>query len=642
MAIPLLTNTRLHGWVILAFSMLLYANTLSHDYTQDDAIVITDNMFTTQGISGIPGLLAYDTFYGFFKQEGKARLVAGGRYRPLTPVMFAVEWAIFGKSPLVSHFINILLFGFTCLLLYRLMLALLGDNAGAGYVRFVAFGTAILFAAHPVHTEAVANIKGRDEIMALLLSLAAMYLTVRAFSERKWTWSVAAAVVFFLGLLSKENTITFLAVIPMSLMVFRKASLMKSLVRTLPLMLATLLFLFIRGSILGWQVGDEPMELMNNPFVKVAGDRYVPFSGEERFATIVYTLGRYVQLLFFPHPLTHDYYPRHIGIMHLADWQVLLSLAVYLALTVYAIVRFFKNDHVAFGIWFYLLTLSIVSNLFFPVGTNMSERFLFMPSVGFCIAVAVSLWRLQLAVDSKRQSLLAWGVLLVIVLAFSAKTFSRNFVWKDNYTLFSTDVRTSANSAKLRNAAAGELLNQAQGVRDEAQRDRMINEAIGHLEVALRIHPNYKNAHLLLGNAYNYRREFEKSIESYQRALQLDPEFADAQNNIAQTYRDAGRYYGEEKGNLPKSLEYLTKAYELRPTDYETLRLLGVANGIGGNAAKAVEFFTKAVEVQPDNADAIYMLGNAYFNAGDAVQGKANHDKALAIDPEVAKRMKQK
>ena len=63
-------NVRLHKVLIFAFAFLLYANTLTHDYTQDDAIVIYDNMFTTEGFSGIPGILKYDTFYGFFKVEG--------------------------------------------------------------------------------------------------------------------------------------------------------------------------------------------------------------------------------------------------------------------------------------------------------------------------------------------------------------------------------------------------------------------------------------------------------------------------------------------------------------------------------------------------------------------------------------------
>ena len=83
----LIWNTRFHMIGFLLLSFLLYGNTLNHEYTQDDAIVIYDNMFTEQGIEGIPGILKYDTFYGFFKEAGKAKLVSGGRYRPFTLII---------------------------------------------------------------------------------------------------------------------------------------------------------------------------------------------------------------------------------------------------------------------------------------------------------------------------------------------------------------------------------------------------------------------------------------------------------------------------------------------------------------------------------------------------------------------------
>ena len=117
-------NTSLHKWLIFTVAFLLYGNTLTHEYTQDDAIVIYDNMFTTAGFSGIPGILKYDTFYGFFKVEGKDKLVAGGRYRPLTLVMFAVEYAVFGESPFIGHLGNVLRYGLLGLVLYLLLLKL--------------------------------------------------------------------------------------------------------------------------------------------------------------------------------------------------------------------------------------------------------------------------------------------------------------------------------------------------------------------------------------------------------------------------------------------------------------------------------------------------------------------------------------
>lgn len=77
------------------------------------------------------------------------------------------------------------------------------------------------------------------------------------------------------------------------------------------------ILLLLRGSMTGWNKGETPKELMNNPFLKIENNVYVPFSFGEKTATITYTMGKYVQLLLFPYPLTHDYYPRHIEIQ---DW----------------------------------------------------------------------------------------------------------------------------------------------------------------------------------------------------------------------------------------------------------------------------------------------------------------------------------
>ena len=82
-ATPSLPSTKMVSTLLMVFCFLLYGNTLNHEYTQDDAIVIYDNMFTTKGVSGIPEILKYDTFKGFFKVEGKDKLVSGGRYLSL-------------------------------------------------------------------------------------------------------------------------------------------------------------------------------------------------------------------------------------------------------------------------------------------------------------------------------------------------------------------------------------------------------------------------------------------------------------------------------------------------------------------------------------------------------------------------------
>ncbi len=658
---------RLFSWIIFSLGVALYANTLFFDYTVDDAIVIYDNEFTTKGVAGIPGLLKYDTFRGFFKVEGKENLVAGGRYRPLTPVMYALEVQLFSPKKLdasgqpvkdkdgdtvfdpyqggrinavklVGHLVNVLLYALTCVVVFWLLLKMLSPGgqavASTGYAPFVALTAALLFTVHPIHTEVVANVKGRDEIVSLLGSLAALYLSLRAFYEKKPKLSLAAAVLFFLALLSKENAITFLAVVPLTYFFLTKAKFGKIASQTFPFAAAAAVFLILRTSVLGFDLGGEPpRELMNNPFLKLVGNQYVDFTPGEKMATIFYTLGKYVQLLVFPHPLSHDYYPRAVEIMTFGDWQVILSVLLFAGMGIYALLRLTKKDPVSYGILFFISTLSIASNIVFPIGTNMSERFVYMPSVGFTLVAAVLFYRATGSWGRPTKAVV--GVGLAVLLALSIKTFTRNFAWKDNFTLFTTDIEAVPNSAKLRNAVGGELIAQSLKPENAARKTDMLTEATGHLTEAVKIHPGYKNPFLLLGNAYNYLQQYEASIQAYQQALKLDPNYAEARNNLAITYRDAGRYFGEQKGDLNKSLGYLLQSYEMSPGDYETVRLLGVAYGISGNIGKAIEFFTKALELEPGNADANYNLGTAYFNAGQPERGQEFIQKAKEINPNI-------
>lgn len=639
-----LTNKSLHCLVIFALSCLLYANTITHYYTQDDAIVIYDNEFTTQGLSGIPSIFKYDTFRGFFKTEGKDKLVSGGRYRPLTLVMFAMEVQLFapkkknaqGQVQLdkngntvfdpyqngqpntvkkVGHIVNILLYGATCVLLYILLLKMLQSRyKDEEFIYFIALGTTLLFAAHPLHTEAVANIKGRDEILALLGSLAVAYYCLKAWTKDNMKWSILAGVIFFITLFSKENAITFLGAIPLMFWVFTKAKISDIIKIIAPLLVGLFVFLGIRYSIIGGGIGTPPMELMNNPYVKVQGNQYVPFSSGERLGTIFFTLWKYIQLQIIPHPLTHDYYPRHIDIISMGNWRALLGLFSHLGLLIFALIRLPKKDPLSFGILYYLGTLLIVSNLIFPIGTNMAERLIFMPSVGFCFVLAILFYRLakMMGKGSKAINLTpALGLVGLFVVLFSLKTITRNPAWKDNFTLFTTDVKVSHNSAKLQNSVGGELIAQSTKETDETKKKAILNQAVGHLQKAIEIHPNYKNAYLLVGNAYNYLKQYNKSVQYYEKALSLDPNYPEAIQNLGIAYRDSKQFdkavaqFGKlEKmnGNAVVKNENIAYTYE------EAGKFYGSQN----QHQKALDSFKKAIQYSSDKGKYEYFVGLAY------------------------------
>ena len=617
-------------WQLLAIFLLgfaIYANTLTHDYTQDDAIVIYDNMFTTEGISGIPGILTNDTFYGFFKEEGKKNLVTGGRYRPITQIMFAVEWQLFGKAPWVGHLINILLYCLLGVVLYKLLLLMFSEGHKiSDNLRWFVFIICVIYIAHPVHTEAVANIKGRDEILTMLGAIVAMYASFKYYYSKNIKWQIFAAASFFVALMSKENAITFLAVVPLAYMLFKKETLGKILKLLAPFALSSLLFLVIRFAILGADFGSQSMELMNNPFLKIDGNQWVAFSGGEKWATIITTLGMYIGLLAFPYSLCHDYYPRAIEVMQIGDLPAILSMLLYLVMAGLAFFLYKKDKYISFGIMFFIITLSIVSNIVFPIGTLMSERFLFMPSLGFAIIVG----RLLSHYVNKK---LALGLVGIIILAYSIRTITRNMVWKNDFTLFTTDVKNQPNSAKLLNAAGGALSTEGGKLKDSPEKTKMLKQSIIYLQRAIEIHPTYQNAHLLLANANYYLGNYDPAVATLDKVLKLYPNYEAALTNLPIILRDAGRHYGEKENNLKKSEQALKRSYDLSPGDLETNRLLGIISGMQNQHERAIFYFEKVAKMAPNSAANYVNLGTAYQNAGDKEKALEYYNKAVEIDP---------
>ena len=125
----------------------------------------------------------------------------------------------------------------------------------------------------------------------------------------------------------------------------------------MPIFIATLIYFLIRGAVLGDQTAKVIPELMNDSFL------YMTVS--QKFATITYTMGVYLKLIFFPHPLTYDYYPYHIPITEWSNWQAFISLIVLLILVIIAFKGLKHKTIISFGIFFYAITLAPVSNILF-------------------------------------------------------------------------------------------------------------------------------------------------------------------------------------------------------------------------------------------------------------------------------------
>ncbi len=504
-------------FIVFALAIVLYANTISHQFVVDDDVVITGNTYVQKGISGIPYIVTHDSFAGYHKVGQGESILEGGRYRPLSLVFFAALYSAFGPNPLPFHLFSILLYAFAGMLLLKWLLLLLKSQENGEWIAII---TTLLFIAHPVHTEVVANVKSADEILAMVFGIGVMYSLLKSVDGKSNMWATLSFLFMVLACMAKENAITFLLVAPLSVLFFREIKMSTLLLRSLPLIAGGMLFLVLRYSVVGAQPSGLMMhDPLNNPFLEWTGATWLACSPMVKAATILYTLGLLVKLIFVPYPLTHDYYPFHIQLQSFSNPFVWLSLVLLLSMLAYSIWSMLRRKKAGYGVIFYLVTISVTSNVFFPIGAFMAERFIFLPSIGLLLSLVV--WG-NCLVGKKNRAVIIYlvgGILIV----FSILTVMRNPAWKDNGTLLRTDIIHSPNSAKGQNDLGTILLDEALSVKDSIQRNLLLEEAYPHLLRALELHPTYFDAYLATAASAYYLRQYDQSVSTYRRAITLFP-----------------------------------------------------------------------------------------------------------------------
>lgn len=587
--------------LLLGLSFVMYRDCLPFGYVLDDQMVITDNKFTKEGFSGIWDILTTESFEGYFGE--KKELVQGNRYRPLSIVTFAMEYGVIGGlSPRTSHLINILLYGITAIFLMMVVSLLFRNSESKSWWLSLPFFAALLFLVHPVHTEAVANIKGRDEIMSMLFSLLALYGMLRYADKRQGGWLVTSLGAYFLGLLSKENAITFLALIPLTIWYFKADAWPAVKKSIIGLGLVTFAYLVLRFNTAGVpKLGQEMNDLMNNPFLGM--------NARERFGSIMYTLGKYIQLMVWPHPLSHDYYPYAIPKESIFSLIPLASLLLYLGLAYVAFKGMKSRSVYSYSIWFWLITLSIVSNIVINLGTFMNERFIFMSSAGACIAFAWFLTE-QLPAWTARGKWIGLAVLLAATVGLGAKTYVRVPVWKDSLSLNTAAVRVSTNSARANSFMSTALFEEYKVTEDQERKKKLLDQVEFYANRAVEIVPEYQYPNLMLVGAAAEKYKYERDINQYIKRVR-GPFVRRPDISYIKEYSDYLKSQGHNAELFPFYLEvgnellkvndkrrewallFLTYAYEINPASKAVNESLATAHELAGNATQA-QFYRNA------------------------------------------------
>lgn len=563
--------------IVVTLAFTFYGNTFRNEYALDDALVIIQNDYVGEGLHGVWDILSkdsYDSYYGHLRTSDQ---VPGGRYRPLSIITFALEQQFMGPvsdskgaggsgdeakqqqikliyDMHVRHVFNVAWYALSLItLLWFLRYVVFRGNPAMALI------AGILFAVHPLHTEVVANVKSRDEIMSLLFISLTFVMAFKYLEQRKAGLLAASLLCYFLAFLSKEYAITLSVLLPLSFYLFRSMSIKKSLLAAVPYFIVVAIYIVIRLLVMPARMETPDNDIQTNP--------YAYASANEKTATIIATSLNYLKLLVFPHPLSSDYSYNQIPYKDFSYPIVWVSLFVHVALILMMFYFFLKRNVLCFALAFFVVHLVLVNNFIFNIGATMGERLIYHSSVGFAIAMAYLLYKGAERLQPASKGFAVMAVLIAgVVICSGFKVIERNKDWKNDQTLFFRDIQVSPNSFLVNVNVAAMLVNNADNESDRQKRSDdlhrgivLLNKAISmqnnyvlgymnrsvawlklgaadsvmeSIEIVKQlypIHPQLPDMYYYTGMTYMGQQQYRKATYAFQTTLQLNPAYTDAQ-----------------------------------------------------------------------------------------------------------------
>jgi len=571
-------------FIMFLSAFLLYANTISYEYTCDDARYTFSNAYVERGISAFSDIVSNGSQAGC---EEKIKYVPD--YRPLVIISFALENTIFGSSAKSNHFFNVLLYALLCMMLFLLLKKLF-----SAYNIWIPALITLLFITHPIHTEVVASVKSRDEILTMLFGIIATFQILKYFETNKIKFLGIGLFSFFCCLLSKESGFVFLGLIPLAIFFKTEISLKKNVLITLILVAISGLVLFLRFKAIGNVIDKGDYLFVWNPLLDA------PNVGV-RLATAFGVFLKTLLLLFFPINLSWDYSFNEIPFSSWSEPFTILAFLLYLSLLIIAIVGIKKRNNFSFAIWFYLIASIITSNLLFACPIIFSERGQFISSLGFCLIFPFLIAYVLKDKDFITNLVLGKNIRIVIIIVlvlFSIKTIYRSADWKNDETLYLSGVKTSPNSCRTHYSLANLYYDRIANATTNEEKQENLNLAIHEYRKALDIYPAYRQLYYNLGVAYFYKNNFDSSAYMYEKALSFDSADLRTVTNYA--------YLLFLKKDFKKSLDLYNRAIGL--PEGKNLPVLYIGAGLcyrgllDYNNAKLK--FEMALKIQPGNKQA--------------------------------------
>jgi len=562
--------------IVAAASLAAYVNALFNDFVYDDMVQVLQNPWI-RDVKHLPDIFT-KSVWSF--QGGH---VVSNYYRPLMNVLYLINHHLFGPAPWGFHLVNVLFHAANSVLVLVVTARLIDTCASVPSAPVASpavstilsppFAAALLFATHPVHTEAVTWVAGLPDLSFAFFFLLSFHLYVRSTDEKPplpWSYPLSVAS-FFLATLCKEPALT----LPILLMGYdslvRKdpGDLLVRFRRYVPYFAAAGIYLILRFHALG---GIAP-----------SFRRHAYLSAWQYAVNAFPLFVQHLEKLLLPVNLNafHVFHP----IPSFLDPMGIVALAVTTAFVLAAFLFLRRDRLIVFGLLW--IAVPLLPVLYIPsLGENtFAERYLYLPSFGFVLLVSLALPRLT---KTGRTPALAAFLLAALVGLYAAGTVGRNRVWQDNYTLFTDTVKKSPD---------GSIPNNMLGTAFATTGRRA--EAMRHYQIALRLDPSNASVHSNIGYAYIESGDLQKAVEYLETAVRIEPFNALFRNNLAMAHFRLGEV-SINAGRTDEALEHFQAAARIRPDDAACRNMLGIAYGGKGRYDEAIEQFQAALQLAPE------------------------------------------
>lgn len=615
---PLYASGKADRYFILFFlvwAAILYGNTVLNKYAVDDEFV-TNNPTVAKGLKALPEI--FSTFY--VNQQGNIGSNISD-YRPIVKATYALEYQLWGQKPGVSHGINMLIYWLLSLLLFFLLKRLLKE-----YNILFPFLITLVFMSHPVHTEVVASLKNRDEMLSFICGLGALWFILDYTDTRKFYYLIYAFIVFVIGFLSKTSILPFLALYPLVLWFFTDFPPKKFIPVVLILLAAALVAMYVPRSFLPHV--DRVNYYIENPLYF---DKGIWLRLGTGFSALLF----YLRILIYPHPLVFYYGYDMIPVVGMGNLIALLSLVIHLGLFIYAVMKLRQKDILSFAILWYLIAISMYSNIVALAVGIVAERFVFLASVGFCMAIVILIFRvfrtnpesLTIEIDSRLKIL---GVILLLLIPSTVMTVTRNRDWRNLWDLYRNDIKHLERSAVANQQFAGYLMRTVYtdpnflkyGTVNEFKQQVIIT----HFRQALRIYPKSYQVLNDLGTVYLFMTtKPDSSIYFLQKAIELDPSLQPAWVNLGMAYRKVGQFQ--------KAKDCYEHLLSVNPNNLKAIFALADVYNDEGDFDRAVKINEDVMKINPDFEMPYINIGNYYMIKADTAKAVQYWEQAAAKNP---------